>query len=471
MRKVVAIILMGIIVLSITVSIAESGFSISGISEATDEELENARLAIIQEQRNRLHIEVIISPNDISIKKGGTKKLEAAINNMPDDLKAGKFVWTSSNEKVAKVNSTGVVQGISSGNAIITCSVTLSDGMEISSICNINVIVPIQSVKSTTPKVTLQMNKTQKLDFTFQPSDATTKKLTFSSSDSSIVTVDESGLIKAVSGGKATITATTTDGSDKTTKVDVYVPSLAGGTTLKFNKLDADSNGRIKPVEYSFSYYGKGKLSVKSSNTKLFTCKLTKSGKESIIKVTPKRAGSGTITITDSNDINSKLVVDVTISSSAVYPEVKKGSMLSLSNGQTIQITSVSFTQKVTHKMYKIGKQYDWDASYGNTYMLIKATNGNKTGRNLLGKNTVQLWYSFDGGSTDYLTAFPTNYNSYYPMFFQSDNTDYISNGSSIEMMYFGEVNESKKNCKDIWIYVKDSSHNTIGIYYHKESQ
>lgn len=452
-------------------NLAYEGINLQDLSTLSDEELEAAYTAILQEKRNRLHIELVIAPHEASIKKGTTQKLEATLSNLPDDITAGKPVWSSSDENIATVSSTGTVQGVHNGDAVITCTYDLSDGSVINAECAINVYVPVLSVKSATPKVTLQMNQTQKLDFTFQPADATVTKLSFASSDSSIVSVDENGDITAVGGGKATVTATTTDGTNKATSVEVYVPSLAGAETLVIDEMKTSSGDIIRPVEYTFTYYGKGEVKVKSSSPRLFSCSLsTGNENELIVKVTPKRAGTGKITITDGNDAKSNLVVNVTITDKAVYPEIRKGTAALLSNGQTINIKSLSFAKTITHKMYKIRKQYDWDASSGDTYVQIKASNGNKTGGRIRGKDTVTLWCSFDGGSTVNLPGFPTDYNNLYPTFFQRENTDYISDGSSIEMMYFTDVSESKKNCKDVWIYIKDSSYNTIGICYYKEN-
>ena len=67
------------------------------------------------------------------------------------------------------------------------------------------------------------MGQTTKAKFSVKPSGATIKDLKYKSSDTSVATVDEKGNVTGVSVGKATITASTTDGSDKSASCTVTV--------------------------------------------------------------------------------------------------------------------------------------------------------------------------------------------------------------------------------------------------------
>ena len=55
------------------------------------------------------------------------------------------------------------------------------------------------------------------------PSDATDRSLSWSSSNTSVVTVDSGGVVHGVSDGVATITATACDGSGKSASCEIYV--------------------------------------------------------------------------------------------------------------------------------------------------------------------------------------------------------------------------------------------------------
>ena len=70
--------------------------------------------------------------------------------------------------------------------------------------------------------LTLHCNESQQLTATVLPADAS-QALTWTSSDESVATVSQSGLVSAVAAGHAVITATTTDGTDLSASCNVTV--------------------------------------------------------------------------------------------------------------------------------------------------------------------------------------------------------------------------------------------------------
>ena len=70
--------------------------------------------------------------------------------------------------------------------------------------------------------LTLHGNESQQLTATVLPADAT-QELMWTSSDESVATVSQSGLVSAVAPGQAVITATTTDGTDLSASCNVTV--------------------------------------------------------------------------------------------------------------------------------------------------------------------------------------------------------------------------------------------------------
>ena len=140
--------------------------------------------------------------------------------------------WTSSDETVAIVDENGVVTAVAVGEAIITAAT--ADGSNLSATCKVTV-VPTLATSITLDKTEYEI--AEKSDFqlvaTVLPELATDKGVVWSSSDKWVASVNENGLVTAYSVGEATITATTTDGSDLSASCKVtVVPTLAESITL-----------------------------------------------------------------------------------------------------------------------------------------------------------------------------------------------------------------------------------------------
>ena len=72
--------------------------------------------------------------------------------------------------------------------------------------------IPVSGISLNKSSITLYLGKSESLTATLSPSEATNRNVNWSSSDTSIATVDDNGLVVAVSVGTAVITATTIDG-------------------------------------------------------------------------------------------------------------------------------------------------------------------------------------------------------------------------------------------------------------------
>ena len=136
---------------------------------------------------------------------------------------ADKVAFSSSDEAVATVSANGTVQAVSTGSAVITASAA-----DTTATCRVAVtaavdqptdpVTPDTPVTPSTPagkdlslkafgsEVTVQFsfNVGDTVPLEVDGTDAT---VTWSSSDTKIATVDASGVVTAVSSGKATITA------------------------------------------------------------------------------------------------------------------------------------------------------------------------------------------------------------------------------------------------------------------------
>ena len=125
----------------------------------------------------------------------------------PDNATDKTVTWTSSDPEVATVDG-GVVTAVKEGTATITAKAG-----DKTAACEVTVkkkTVAVESVELDKSELELAEGESATLVATVKPDDATDKTVTWSSSDPEIATVD-GGVVTAVKGGTATITASAGD--------------------------------------------------------------------------------------------------------------------------------------------------------------------------------------------------------------------------------------------------------------------
>ena len=159
-----------------------------------------------------------LNKKETNIAKGATEKLTVTIN--PIDTTDSKDVkWTSENPSIATVDNNGEVTAVSAGQTTIVATVG-----EFTARTIVNVTVAIESIKINQNDMTLNRNETASLTATINPSDTTEDKtITWSSSNDSVATVDNNGVVTAVSAGTATIKAQVGT-KEANIKITVVVP-------------------------------------------------------------------------------------------------------------------------------------------------------------------------------------------------------------------------------------------------------
>ncbi len=164
-------------------------------------------------------VEKLTITGDSKVQKG--KSLKLTCNVYPEDATNKKIVWSSSNEKVAKV-ANGTVSAIGTGKC--TIKATTTDGTNCESTHEIEIVQYVTQLKSNTRGVVAITNgKKKTINLSVLPKDATNRKLAWTSSRPSIAEVDQYGSVTAKSTGECTITAKTTDGSGKQIEFKICV--------------------------------------------------------------------------------------------------------------------------------------------------------------------------------------------------------------------------------------------------------
>lgn len=150
---------------------------------------------------------VSLEERSITLSEGEERMLKAVL--APENATNSEIQWSSSNTSVAVVDGNGKVSAISKGTA--TISVTTADG-GFTAQCEVNVAPRVTGIMLNTNSISLNVGNSETLVATVLPTEAINKGVVWSSSNTSIATVDNNGKVTAVSGGSATITAKTQDG-------------------------------------------------------------------------------------------------------------------------------------------------------------------------------------------------------------------------------------------------------------------
>ena len=181
-------------------------------------------------------VSVQISSTDTILNIDSTVQLSAVVTTVTEDSTSLLVTWSSSDTNIATVNS-GLVVGKSLGTATITARSVLDSTKTASVTIEVeSVLPPLDSLLPIDSLVSVQISPTDtilNIDSTVQLSavvttvteDSTSLLVTWSSSDTSIATVN-SGLVVGKSLGTATITARSVLDSTKTASVTIEVESV-----------------------------------------------------------------------------------------------------------------------------------------------------------------------------------------------------------------------------------------------------
>ena len=124
--------------------------------------------------------------------KGTSFKLKAYLNQ-----KEKKVSWTSSNNKIAKVDQNGKVKGVKPGKVVITASLG-----ELSERCIVTITKP--TIKLSKKTLSLKVGKKKRLKAKVS---GKSSKVKWKSSNKRIAVVSNKGVVTAKKAGKVTITA------------------------------------------------------------------------------------------------------------------------------------------------------------------------------------------------------------------------------------------------------------------------
>ncbi|ANY65532.1 hypothetical protein BBD42_02915 [Paenibacillus sp. BIHB 4019] len=249
---------------------------------------------------------VTVSPTTLTLTAGGAAgTLTAEI--LPSNATNKKVTWTSSDPSVATVDEDGVVTPLTAGTVTITAT-TEDGGQTATSTVTINeadVLVTGVTVNPATLVLTAG-GAAGTVTAVVSPSNATNKKVTWTSSDPSVATVDEDGVITPLTAGTVTITGTTEDGGKTAT------------STVTINETDVLVTGvTVSPAAITLTAGGSpGTVTAGVSPSNATNKKVTWTSSDPSVAtvdedgvITPLRAG--TVTITGTTEDGGKTATSI----------------------------------------------------------------------------------------------------------------------------------------------------------------
>ena len=282
---------------------------------------------------------VTLDKSSLELNEGETATLVATVK--PDNATNKTVTWSSDKTSVATVDANGKITAVSEGTATITakagdktatCSVTVKKNT-----------VAVESVTLDKSSLELTEGETATLTATVKPDNATNKTVTWTSSSSSIATVDQNGKITAVSEGTATITA---KAGDKTATCSVTIKKntvAVESVTLDKSSLEL-TEGETATLTATVKPDNATNKTVMWSSDKTSVATVDANG-----KITAVSEGTATITA-KAGDKTATCSVTVKKNTVAVESVTLDKSSLELTEGETATLTASVKPDNATNK-------------------------------------------------------------------------------------------------------------------------
>ena len=231
----------------------------TAVITATSENGKTASCAITVSKKEIPIVDVALNRTSATITEGDILNLTATV--LPENTTESKNIgWSSSNNDIATVDSTGKVTAKKTGTVVITA--TSSNGKTAS--CTITVEkkeIPITEVVLNKTSAAIDEGETIRLIATVYPENTTNgKSIKWSSNNNNVVTVDLMGNVTAKKAGTAIITATSENGVSASCTITVNKKDTYTGLRDVDGKLTYFNNGNVDTtytglVDYEDSTY------------------------------------------------------------------------------------------------------------------------------------------------------------------------------------------------------------------------
>lgn len=242
-----------------------------------------------------------LNTTEITVRKGQIFWLNA--NCLPTDADDKSVTWSSNNEEICTVEQDGKVTAVEAGTTTI---VAMSNDSGMLATCKVIVTQPVTGIKLNSSYQEMWVGSKYAIIPTVEPIDAENKNVTYFSSDESVASVDEYGVVTALKGGNTIIEVTTEEyhlTATCTIVVKEYVSSITLSEHEKF--LNVTETGTLTAVVETSTATNRGIIWSSSDDA---ICSVDKDG-----NLSGNRVGNAVITATaaDGSGVYDTCIVHV----------------------------------------------------------------------------------------------------------------------------------------------------------------
>ncbi|MBP5302130.1 MAG: Ig-like domain-containing protein, partial [Bacteroidales bacterium] len=318
-----------------------------------------------------------LSESSISLVVGDEKQLSAEVR--PDNATNKDVVWTSADESIAKVSSSGKVTAVAAGETTVKAASASQPSVKAE--CKVAVsekVIPVTSITLDKQKMELTKGLDYTLHATVEPANATNKELVWASSNEDIVVVNQQGKVIAFSTGTASVTATSVSNPEVSASCEFTVVSEVVSVTGVSIVYNTTTLYIPDPLKLQVRIYPENatdqNVTWTSGNTAIATVSADGT-------VTPVSAGEVNIMVTTRDGGKTDLVTlvvcdtritDFTFAEHSDTPIIVKG-------GSTFKLTPIITPDYASNKKVKWESNNSTVASVSNGIVTFAMVNGQVT--------------------------------------------------------------------------------------------
>ena len=163
---------------------------------------------------------VVITADAKNVAVGKTLQLGTTVT--PENATIPQVTWSSRNPKAATVDENGTVTGVARGEALIEAKTV--DGTNLTAQYYLNVTQDVTGIEIREEEVTVQTKRNSpQLHVTLLPQNASNRKVTWTSSDETVATVNMYGSVSGRKAGECIVTCSSVSNPEISASIPVHV--------------------------------------------------------------------------------------------------------------------------------------------------------------------------------------------------------------------------------------------------------